>query len=107
VNSIVWLHYHPEGHVYIRDENDVLVYQASPEQFEREYGAPFPALPGGMTQLELFEGRVYVYDAKHNERDAEHVDSTPYQAVLDALPRLIDAAEKSRRDPNFLPATRF
>lgn len=86
----MWLHYHPDGMIFIRDEHDIPVYVADLKDFERDYGSPFPALPEGMAQLELFEGRVFMYDAKNNERDAGHIDPTPYRAVLEAVGMLIE-----------------
>jgi len=101
-----WLHYHPDGIIYIRDSNDAPIYQATLAEFILDYGVAFPPLHGGMAQLELFDGQVFLYDAKHNERDAFHVDPTPYQTVLDALDRLL-SAKKARLESEakrFAPA---
>lgn len=94
-----WLHYHPDAVIYIRDGNDAPLYEATFDEFKADYGQPFPPLPGGAAQLELWkdgaeEGntwRVSLYDQKHNELDAFDVDPAPYHTVLAALPRLVEA----------------
>lgn len=95
--SAFWLHYHPDGIVYIRDLNDVPVYEAKAADFAHDFGSPFPALPTGAVQLELFEGQVFLYDRLQNELPA-HPAAAPYQVVLDALSSL-QAAKLARVTP--------
>lgn len=90
----MWLHYHPDAVIFFRDANDAIVAQWTFDEFKDDYGQPFPPLPNGAAQLELYEGRVYIYDAKHNERDAFMVNAAPYKAVLEALPRLLEAKKE-------------
>ncbi len=96
-----YLHLHPDGLVYIRDENDVELYCEPLHMFAVDYGTHFPALPSGVNQMELFDGRVYVWDIKQNERDGGHLDPFPFQQILDALPRLLEAKQKRLSMPSF------
>ena len=91
-----WLQLHPDGILYIRDADDVALYEAPLADFTLDYGQAFPAVP--FAQLECFEGRIYVYDAKGNECSGEGIDPAPYQAIIDALPSL-QAAKAARETP--------
>lgn len=100
-----WLHYHPDAIIYIRDANDAIVYEATFDEFKHDYGQPFPTLPSGAAQLELLsDGELFIYDSKQNERDAFDIDRSHYQAVLEALPKLMEM--KKRREPAALVQAR-
>lgn len=94
-----WLHYHPDGRIYIREDgnSDLPVYSASLSEFSADYGSAFPTLPAGAAQIELHDGVVYCYDLKGNELSLRP-NPAPFQAVLSASDALI-AAMNARKQP--------
>jgi hypothetical protein len=92
------VHHHPDGDVFVRIET--VTYGDTPENFEIDFGYPFPPLPEGMFERIYDQGRRH---ALMSEKDGDvHTTGGPMpwpegdQVINDIAGAL--ASQKSRRD---------
>jgi len=90
--------HNPDGLVYIRADNINIFYGDTLENFELDFGQPFPPLPEGIAQRGYYQGKRHsLLDANNNVIDGGPMPWPEGDYLITQMDAGI-AAQKTRRE---------
>ncbi len=93
------LNYHPDGIVFIKDDNEIVLYMATADNFAIDYGSAFPK---SAPEIRVADDLMTRYDAKDNQIDSGETPKE-LQSIMDSLDALNIARAQREKPPVTIP----